>query len=155
MGAAHFTSDYLSDSENHQSLWKVLPPSELKTQSSRHKGVKETFRNLLIQYGFTPDLVESRFDNGRGPDIYFLPGKRLVLVDVTVVNPLAHSYVDKEAAEPSFTVMQAERLKRRTHEEMAGARGIGFFPLAFTTYGVPGPETLQFLNLVARKGNIR
>ena len=27
-----------------------------KTQASRHKGVKETFRNLLIQYGFTPDL---------------------------------------------------------------------------------------------------
>ena len=77
--------------------------------------------------------------------------RKLVLVDVKMVNPLAPSYVDKEAAEPSFTVRQAEHLKRRTHEEMAGAREMDFFPLAFTTYGVPGPETLQFLNLVARK----
>ena len=115
------------------------------------RGSRKLSAYLLIQYGFSPDLVEPRFDNGRGPDICFLLGRKLVLVDVTVVNPLAPSYVDREAAEPSFTVRQAERLKRRTHEEMAGAREMDFFPLAFTTYGVPGPETLQFLNLVARK----
>ena len=77
-------------------------------------------------------------------------GRKLALVDVTVVNPLAPSYVDKEAAHPSHILRMAEGNKRRAHDEMAAARGMDFFPLAFTTYGVPGPETLNFLNRVAR-----
>ena len=121
-----------------------------KTQASRHKEVKETFRNLLVQYGFKPDLHEPRFDNGRGPDICFQLGRKTALVDVTVVNPLAPSYVEKEAAEPSHTLRMAEANKRRSHDEMATARGMEFYPLAFTTYGIPGPETLNFLTKVAR-----
>ena len=43
-----------------------------KTQASRHKEVKEAFRNLLVHYGFKPDLCEPRFDNGRGAE-HLLP----------------------------------------------------------------------------------
>ena len=121
-----------------------------KTQASRHKESKETFRNLLVHYGFNPDLHEPRFDNGRGPDICFHLGRKIVLVDVTVVIPLAPSYVEKEAAEPSHTLRMAEANKRRSHEEMALVRGMEFHLLAFSTYGIPGPETLTFLNKVAR-----
>ena len=66
------------------------------------------------------------------------------------MNPLAPSYVEKEAAEPSYTLRMAEANKRRSHEEMALVRGMEFHPLAFSTYGIPGPETLNFLNKVAR-----
>ena len=89
-----------------------------KTQASRHKEVKEA-----LHYGFKPDLCEPRFDNCRGPDICFQLGKKLALVDVTVVDLLASSYVDKEAATPSHTLRLAEVNKRRSHEEMTAVRG--------------------------------
>ena len=79
------------------------------------------------------------FDNGRGPDICFQLGRKIVLVDATVVNPLTPSYVEKEAAEPSHTLRMAEANQRRSHEEMASVRGMDFDPLAFFTYGIPGP----------------
>ena len=66
------------------------------------------------------------------------------------VDPLAPSYVKKEAAEPSHTLRMAEANKRRSHEEMALVRGMDFHPLVFSTYGSPGPQTLNFLNKVAR-----
>ena len=97
-----------------------------KTQASRHNEVKESFTDLLAHYGW------------------------IVLVNVRVVNPLTPSYVDREAAERSHTLSMDEANKRNTHDKMALVRGMELDPLAFTTYEIPGPETLNFLNKVAR-----
>ena len=115
------------------------------TSASRHHIVKSSFISLLRRYGFSPDVHEPRFDNGRGPDICFLLGNELTLVDVTVVNPLAPSYVEKEAKFPGSTLQKAEAQKMCQHEDMASARSMRFFPLAFTCFGVPGNRTLSFL----------
>ena len=119
------------------------------TAASRHALVKRTFVHVLRQYGFVPDAHEPRFSDGKGPDVCFQLGDQLALIDVTIVNPLAPSYVVAEAARPGATVEAAESSKDRRHSADADSRRMAFFPLALTTFGLPGPRTLQMLRRCA------
>lgn len=114
------------------------------TWASRHALLKVALKKVLRQYGFRPDEREPRF-GGEGPDVCFMLGDRPVLVDVTVVCPLATSYVDSEAANPGSTLRTAEADKERTYGTFASVRGMQFAPLAFATCGTPGPKSLAFL----------
>lgn len=121
------------------------------TWASRHAHVKEVFKNVLRQYGFLPDHAEPRFfGNGKGPDVCFSLGSKLVLVDVTVVNPLADSYVIAESLEPGVTLRNAELRKDRESLDASTARNMEFWPLALTTFGIPGPESLRLIRRFAR-----
>ena len=119
------------------------------TRASRHAHVKKTFKSVLRQYGFMPDNGEPRF-NGVGPDVCFLLGGILTLVDVVVVNPLADSYVDAEARAAGTTLATAESEKDRRHTPLVEARRMHFFPLALTTFGTVGPRSLVLLRRCAR-----
>ena len=77
-------------------------------------------------------------------------GERLVLVDLVICNPLADSYVEAEAAKPGATLARTEAEKDRRHTAESKARGMEFYPLAFTTFGAPGKETKKFLRLLSR-----
>jgi hypothetical protein len=82
----------------------------------------------------------------KGPDVCFQLRDELVLVDVTIVNPLAPSYVEAEAESPGTTLqLAADDLKDRRHVATAAVRKMAFFPLAFTTYGVPSKRTRALL----------
>jgi len=121
------------------------------TWASRHAHVKKIFKKILIQYGFRPYDREPRFFEGgkKGPDVIFLMGDRLVLVDLVICNPLADSYVEAEAAKPGATLARTEAEKDRRHAAESKARGMEFYPLAFTTFGAPGKETKKFLRLLS------
>lgn len=120
------------------------------TWASRHALVKRTFRQLLGQYGFHPDVAEPRFADGSGPDICFQLGTRLMLVDVTIVNPLAPTYVATEAISPGHTLAQADAKKDRLHTESAAARHMRFSPLALTVFGLLSQKSTRFLREIGR-----
>ena len=120
------------------------------TAATRHKLVKNAFVHLLRQYGFTPDNHEPRFSAGQGPDVCFMLGGKICLVDVTVVNPLAPSYVKAEWVAPGNTLERVESLKVKAHSDMATKRGMHFYPLAFTAFGVAGKRTVLLLKEIAR-----
>jgi hypothetical protein len=120
------------------------------TWASRHARVKRTFSSLLRAYGFHPDAHEPRFDGGSGPDVCFQLGDNLVLVDVTVVNPLASSYVEAEARAPGHTLAGADARKSAVHTAMAEARGMVFKPLALTVFGEPSKASLQLLRDISK-----
>jgi hypothetical protein len=120
------------------------------TWASRHAHVKRVFKSVLRQYGFCPDRNEPRFENGKGPDVCFLLGSTLTLVDVTIVNPLAPTYVEAEALCPGTTLAAAEARKDDTHQCAAGSRRMSFYPLALTTYGCLGQGSMTLLRRCAR-----
>jgi hypothetical protein len=72
-------------------------------------------------------------------------GTSLVLVDVTIVNPLADTYVVAEATTPGNTLRLAEAAKDKRHVTSAEARNMLFYPLALTTFGTLGPRSLALL----------
>jgi hypothetical protein len=115
------------------------------TWATRHAHVKRVFRKLLVSYGFHPDAHEPRFDAGSGPDVCFQLGDSLALVDVTIVNPLAETYVDAEAREPGRTLRRADDGKDASYLSMAKARGMTFKPLAMSVFGEPSPQALALL----------
>jgi len=120
------------------------------TWSSRHALVKSVFKKVLSQYGFRPDKREPRFFlGGKGPDVIFQMGDAMVLVDLVICNPLADSYVEAEAATPGATLKRAEAEKDRRHSAESAARKMEFYPLALTTFGAPGKETLAFLRKIS------
>ena len=114
------------------------------TWASRHALLKVALKKVLRQYGFRPDEHEPRF-GGEGPDVCFLLGDSPMLVDVTVVCPMAASYVESEATSPGSTLKSVEADKCRQYGTFASDRGMHFAPLAFTTSGTPGPKSLAFL----------
>ena len=93
------------------------------TWASRHALLKVAFKKVLRQYGFRPDEREPRFD-GEGPDVCFMLSDGPVLVDVTVVCPLAISYVETEAATHGSTLAAAEAEKIRLYSRLAADRGM-------------------------------
>ena len=120
------------------------------TAATRHKMVKEVFTRILKKYGFCPDLHEPRFSDGKGPDVCFAMGSKLCVVDVTICNPLAPSYVEAELKTPGKTLESTEAKKGEVHGDMAASRNVSFFPLAFTVFGVAGKEKMLFLKRIAR-----
>ena len=117
------------------------------TWASRHALVKRVFKSVLRQYGFNPDEAEPRFfGGGTGPDVCFLLGGRLTLVDVVVTNPLADTYVDAELASPGATLLRAEKEKDRRSIAPSEVRRMDFFPLALTTFGNLGPRSTALLH---------
>lgn len=119
------------------------------TSASRHAHVKKTFKAVLSQYGFRPDAKEPRF-NGKGPDVCFMMGMDLAVVDVVVINPLAESYVYAEYDTPGKTLVSAEKLKDHTHFDKMDKRTMIFFPLALTIYGQLGIRSLTLLRKCSR-----
>ena len=89
--------------------------------------------------------MEPRYDEGKGPDLLFQMGHQLVMVDVTIANPLDPSYVEMESKAPGNTLVRAEATKHKTYGSLAATRGMKLFPLAFSAFGVLGNETLAFL----------
>ena len=71
-------------------------------------------------------------------------------MDVTVVNPLVPSYVKAEWVAPGNTLERVESLKVKAHSDMATKRGMHFYPLAFTVFGVAGKRTVLLLKEIAR-----
>ena len=102
------------------------------------------------RYGFCPDLHEPQFSDGKGPDVCFAMRSKLCIVDVTICNPLAPSYVEAERKTPGKTLESVETKKGKVHGDMATSRNVIFFPLAFTVFGVAGKETMLFLKRLAR-----
>ena len=119
------------------------------TWASRHAHVKKIFKSVISQYGFRPDAKEPRF-NGKGPDVCFMLGMDLALVDVVVCNPLGKTYVKAEADTPGTTLERAETLKHHEHFEKAGKRTMVFFPLALTIFGQLGIKSLTLLRKCSR-----
>jgi len=117
------------------------------TWASRHAHVKRVFKSVLRQYGFLPDATEPRFMKGGtcGPDVCFLLGGTLVLVDVTVVNPLAPSYVDKEVEDAGSALQDAEARKDRRYLSGAEDRRMDFQPLALSVFGQLGPASRSLI----------
>jgi hypothetical protein len=118
------------------------------TWASRHALVKKVLKNVLRQYGFLPDNREPRF-NGVGPDVCFLLGTTLIIVDVSVVNPLADSYVTAEAQAAGATLAAAEDRKNDRHVAPAEARKMTFYPLVISTFGTPSSRSLTLLRKCA------
>ena len=118
------------------------------TWASRHALVKKVFKAVLSQYGFRPDAKEPRF-NGVGPDVCFLMGMALAVIDVVVCNPLAESYVYAEAQNPGETLARAEIGKIHEHREMKN-RELEFYPLALTIFGQLGRKSLGMLKKCSR-----
>ena len=119
------------------------------TWASRHAHVKRTFKAVLSQYGFRPDAKEPRF-KGSGPDVCFMLGLDLALIDVVVCNPLADSYVIAEAESPGTTLERAEIRKNHEHFERADKRDMVFYPLALTIFGQLGVKSRSMLKKCAR-----
>jgi len=121
------------------------------TAASRHAHVKRVFKNVLRQYGFLPDEAEPRFfGGGAGPDVCFLVGDTLTLVDLVITNPLAATYVADEQSVPGATLRRAEQEKDRRHTSHSAERNMVFYPLALTTFGTLGPRSKKLLALCAR-----
>ena len=119
------------------------------TWASRHALVKKVFKSVLAQYGFRPDAKEPRF-NGAGPDVCFMLGLKLTLVDVVICNPLAESYVQAEAEYPGTTLARAEVIKNHDHLDAADKRCMDFHPLALTIFGQLGRHSLTLLRKCSR-----
>ena len=120
------------------------------TWASRHAHVKRVFKNVLRQYGFMPDQNEPRFVGGVGPDVCFQLGKHMALVDVTVVNPLADSYVAAEAVEAGTTLRRADEKKDSKYTTLAEDRLMTFHPLALSVFGTPSQSSLTLLRKASR-----
>jgi hypothetical protein len=119
--------------------------------ASRHAHVKNMFKYVLRQYGFNPDHAEPRFSNGKGPDVIFQLGGVMTMVDVTIRNPLAETYVDKEVASPGRTLEVAEGIKNTSYLDQSLRRGMAFTPLALSVHGGIGPQSARFLKSVAQE----
>ena len=119
------------------------------TWASRHALVKRVFKAVLSQYGFRPDAKEPRF-NGAGPDVCFMMGMDIALIDVVVCNPLAESYVYAEAKNPGETLARAEIGKIHEHTVNTRNREMKFYPLAMTIFGQLGRKSLGMLKKCSR-----
>ena len=104
------------------------------TAATRHKMVKEVFTRILKKYGFCPDLHEPRFSDGKGPDVCFAMGSKLCVVDVTICNPLAPSYVEAELKTPGKTLESTEEKKGESARGHGGEPKCKLFP--FGLHGV-------------------
>jgi hypothetical protein len=112
------------------------------TRTNRHNLIRDTFKKVLRTHGFTPETKEPRLFDGctTGPDILFQVGSEFVLIDVSVVNPLAPSYVEHEARFPNYVFDLKERDKNNKYAESAKARNMEFHPFVLSVFGLASPN---------------
>jgi hypothetical protein len=74
----------------------------------------------------------------------------MVLVDVTVVNPLAATYVEAESQDLGVTLRRADDKKDGKYAALAEERLMSFSPLALDIFGTPSPSSLTLLRKLSR-----
>jgi len=77
-------------------------------------------------------------------DAYFLFNLKPTMIDVSVVNSLANSYV-AAAAIPLGAAKLREREKARNYEERVRALGCDFYPFVMESTGGFGPQAEKFI----------
>ena len=120
------------------------------TWATRHALVKKTFMKILREYGFNPDPHEPRFKDGKGADVLFQIEDTIVIVDVTIVNPLADSYVEAEALTPGSCLAAADGRKDRVHGGEAEVRRMEFYPMALSIFGELSKRSKDLLTRCAK-----
>lgn len=88
---------------------------------------------------------------GANPDVLIqLPDKGYV-VDNTHRHTTAKTYIaDKSALTRGKVLHDAQNYKIHHHEQLAAEAGLGFFPLAVSTYGAFGTQAIELFDLLNR-----
>ena len=129
--------------------------------TDRHDHLVLTVADMISAAGFQVALEPKAF-NGRhresGPDLdvmdfYGYPNS--VCMDVTIVNPLAASYVERSSREGLATAHQAEVAKVRKYEKSLELSGRLIAGLAMESTGVLGPSLQHVMETCENRHNIR
>ena len=93
---------------------------------------------------------------GANPDVLIqLPDKGYV-VDNTHRHTTAKTYIaDKSALTRGKVLHDAQNYKNNHHELLAAEAGLGFFPLALSTYGAFGTQAIELFDLLNRAESSR
>ena len=129
--------------------------------TDRHDCLVLTVADMISAAGFQV-AVEPRAFNGRHPesgpdldvmDFYGYPNS--VCMDVTIVNPLAASYVERSSREGLITAHHAEVAKVRKYEESLKLSGRLIAGLAMECTGALGPSLQHVMQTCEDRHNIR
>ena len=114
----------------------------------RHNMIRDCLFSTCTQVCLGPTREDRALIPGteaRPADIYlpgWMAGKDAAL-DITVINPLAQTYLQHSAATPGYALAQAFERKMTKHGEACTAAGIVFQPMALDTLGAWGDSTVQ------------
>lgn len=120
--------------------------------SKRHNMIAATVAQYARQSGittFTEPSSLSSTDKTR-PDIQMFINGQNLLVDVTVRNPLASSYLDRSASHPQSLLQKAEKEKTQKYRQMAIDNDAVFEPFAVDTLGVLGKSAIKVIQQISK-----
>ena len=115
----------------------------------RHNRVVNTLTRvaLMLHTEVMTEQVVDHKDGSRVDAVFFFRAKP-AMIDVTVVNPLANTYVPK-AAVPLGAAKFRERQKNQKYEDRAREAKALFFPFVVEATGGLGPQAEVFIRLMA------
>ena len=117
-------------------------------RTNRHDAIRDCLFSTCVQSCLGPTrkdraLIPSR--QARPADIY-LPswsGGLDTALDITVINPLQQTLMDRSAANPGHALQVAFDRKMSRHGEDCRTAGIAFMPLPLDTLGAWGESTVR------------
>mmetsp|Transcript_20730 Transcript_20730/g.50694 ORF Transcript_20730/g.50694 Transcript_20730/m.50694 type:complete len:347 (-) Transcript_20730:55-1095(-) len=138
--------------------------SQWGDRTSRHNLIGRVIGAALAAAGHTPRYEDPRIvpTRDRPADISTSCWSEGVptAFDITVVSPTTPSHVLMAAKHKASTASAAEALKSHKYAELCRQQQVEFWPVAFETFGSPGPSASRLIRdlgqrLAARQGLTR
>ena len=123
--------------------------------TERHNEVRDIIADFCSKAILAPIKEMNIPGEGQIPGDVFLPrGKNgagdPIALDITIVHPHGKKYIRGAAVTPDYANIEKSKAKSQKYEEACKRHKINFQPMSFEVSGRPSPNSLKWINLIAK-----
>jgi len=116
--------------------------------NDRHDAIRNLFERCARQVNVPSQREPTGWcvNDDKRPDLLLAFSHKVLLTDVTIVNPLAHSFIQRTVTDPTYCIHQRTKEKTHKYREIIERGDADFNPLVFTSFGAYGKEVETLLH---------